>query len=230
MLTNITSLEVPCGWKDLIREESSKNYFRSLISFIQQEREAGKIIYPRDEEILQALLLTPLETVKVVILGQDPYHGPNQAHGLSFSVKPGGKFPPSLTNIFKELEDDMGILKPANGYLRSWADEGVLLLNAVLTVESGKPQSHKNLGWEIFTDKIIETINNSLHGVIYLLWGADAKKKLTMIDSSKHFILHASHPSPLSAYRGFLGCKHFSKTNDILRKNGRKAVNWGIIN
>lgn len=215
-------------WKEVLQGEKDSDYFRKLMNFIERERALGKIIYPKAAEVFSALSSTPFEGVKVVIIGQDPYHGPNQAHGLCFSVKPGVSFPPSLVNIFKELSSDLGIPMPQNGHLEKWALQGVLLLNAVLTVEAGRPQSHSNIGWERFTDRIIKEINDRRKGVVFLLWGSQAIQKAKEVDTSKHFILTAPHPSPLSAHRGFLGCKHFSKTNEILKKLGRPEVDWSL--
>ncbi len=184
-------------------------------------------IYPSQSDIFNALKYTPLEEVKVVIIGQDPYHGPKQAHGLSFSVLPGITPPPSLKNIFLELKNDLGISIPNHGCLINWAKQGVLLLNAVLTVESGKPQSHANIGWEHFTDKIIQVLNDKKNGLVFLLWGAYAQRKGEIIDPTKHYILKAAHPSPFSV-KGFLSCRHFSKTNEILKKMNKTPINWDL--
>ncbi|MEQ4987711.1 uracil-DNA glycosylase [Proteus sp. fly-1089] len=214
-------------WHDVIGAEKEKPYFHQIMSQVAQQREAGKIIYPPQEDVFNAFRFTPFENVNVVILGQDPYHGPNQAHGLSFSVRPGVPAPPSLVNMYKELEKEYPDFKrPNHGYLESWAKQGVLLLNTVLTVEKGQAHSHANYGWEIFTDAVIEQINQRREGVIFLLWGAHAQKKGRFIDTKKHVILKAPHPSPLSAHRGFLGCGHFKQANDILQQQGRTPINW----
>lgn len=215
-------------WKSLLGQEKEQPYFKKILEFIQSERQKGKIIYPAQENIFNALKLTPYENVKVVILGQDPYHGPHQAHGLSFSVLPGIKPPPSLMNIFQELHNDLQIPRPQHGCLEKWARQGVLLLNASLTVEAGKPQSHANIGWERFTDHIIKRLNEHPQRIVFLLWGAYAQKKINLINPLKHTVLTSTHPSPLSAYRGFLGCKHFSKTNKILTEKGRLAIDWSL--
>lgn len=214
-------------WDDIIGREQQQAYFTETLSFVANERQQGKIIYPPAEDVFNAFKYTALNDIKVVILGQDPYHGPDQAHGLSFSVRPGVPAPPSLVNMYKELEKDIaGFTRPTHGYLESWARQGVLLLNTVLTVEKGKAHSHAHLGWETFTDKIINEINQQRNGVIFLLWGSHAQKKSRFIDSHKHHILKAPHPSPLSAYRGFLGCGHFSQTNQILQQQGLNPINW----
>lgn len=214
-------------WDDIIGREQQQAYFIETLSFVANERQQGKIIYPPAEDVFNAFKYTALNDVNVVILGQDPYHGPDQAHGLSFSVRPGVPAPPSLVNMYKELEKDIaGFTRPTHGYLESWARQGVLLLNTVLTVEKGKAHSHAYLGWETFTDKIINEINQQRNGVIFLLWGSHAQKKGRFIDSHKHHILKAPHPSPLSAYRGFLGCGHFSQTNQILQQQGLNPINW----
>ncbi|MCB0317339.1 MAG: uracil-DNA glycosylase [Bdellovibrionales bacterium] len=220
--------ELPLTWADVLKEEKGKKYFKDTLAFVEQERSGGKIIYPPNAEVFNALSLTPFSDVKAVILGQDPYHGAGQAHGLCFSVCKGIAKPPSLINIFKELESDLGISPPNHGCLESWAKEGVLLLNTVLTVEAGKPQSHQNKGWEIFTDRIIDELNQRRDGLVFLLWGSSAKQKAQKVDQSRHLVLSAPHPSPLSAHRGFLGCKHFSKANKHLTENGIQAINWAI--
>lgn len=215
-------------WQSVLSEEKQKDYFKKIVEFVDKERSQGKIIYPERTNIFSALKLTPFDKVKVVILGQDPYHGPRQAHGLSFSVKPGIKPPPSLVNIFKELHSDLGIPRPKHGSLQKWAEQGVLLLNASLTVEAGKPQSHAHIGWYQLTDKIIESLNHHPDTIVYLLWGASAQKKEHLIDKTKHKVLKAPHPSPLSASRGFLGCKHFSKANKLLEACGRTPIDWSL--
>ena len=215
-------------WTEVLSSEFESEYYKNLRDFVKAERAKGKEIYPPDQEIFKALSLTPLESVKVVILGQDPYHGPNQAHGLCFSVKPGVRPPPSLLNIFKEIGDDLGIAPPPHGYLEKWARQGVLLLNAVLSVQAGLAGSHQNMGWEKFTDRVIEIINSERTGVVFLLWGSHAQKKGAIIDPIRHHILKAPHPSPLSAHRGFFGCKHFSTTNEILVKQGKTPIDWNL--
>ncbi len=192
------------------------------------KKKMGKKIFPREEDVFTALELTSFKDVKVVILGQDPYHGENQAHGLAFSVKKGIPKPPSLVNIFKELQSDLGLLPPEHGCLEDWARQGVLLLNTVLTVEESKPGSHHGKGWEIFTDRIIQILNQKKDHLVFILWGSPAQKKITMLDEKKHLILKSPHPSPLSSYRGFFGSKPFSKTNDYLNKNGLKMIDWKI--
>ena len=219
------------NWNEFLNSELRKPYLVDSLDYIKKEREKGIHIYPEDNDIFNAFKLTDLRDIKVVILGQDPYHGPNQAHGLCFSVLPEIKIPPSLRNIYKELQSDIDkFVIPDHGYLQFWARQGVFLLNTVLTVEEGKAHSHKNLGWETFTDRVIQIINDELSNIVFLLWGTHAQNKCMNIDESKHHILKASHPSPLSAYRGFFGCKHFSKTNDILTKNNKKPINWHISN
>ncbi len=220
--------DLPDSWKNVLGLEFEKDYMKSLKQFLLAEISAKKIIYPHGSEIFSALKSTPYDKVRAVILGQDPYHGEGQAHGMSFSVKKGTKLPPSLKNIFKELENDLNIPPSTHGYLKSWADQGVLLLNTVLTVEAGLANSHKNKGWEIFTDKIIEALNQRNEPLIFLLWGTPAQSKKEMIDHKKHFILQAPHPSPLSAYRGFFGCRHFSKSNKILRELNLPEINWAL--
>lgn len=217
----------PLTWQQVITAEREKPYFQQIEHFVAAEREFGKAIYPPEAEVFSALDSTPLEQVKVVILGQDPYHGPEQAHGLSFSVRPGIKVPPSLANMYKELATDIpGFTAPEHGYLQGWAEQGVLLLNTVLTVEQGKAHSHAKIGWETFTDRLIEVINQQCEGVVFLLWGAHAQKKGKKIDTARHHVLHSAHPSPLSAYRGFFGCKHFSQTNKLLEQMNKSPINW----
>lgn len=214
------------NWKTLLHEEKKSPYFQALLERIRQAQASGQTVYPCNEDIFNAFKLTPFDSLKVVILGQDPYHGPNQAHGLSFSVKDGIKKPPSLLNIFKELHRDLGITIPESGCLTSWAKQGVLLLNETLTVTQGEPGSHQNWGWSTFTEKVIKTINHEAQGIIFLLWGSHAQKHRTLIHDEKHYILTTTHPSPLSAHRGFLGCGHFSKTNDLLKAQGKEPINW----
>ncbi|WP_145546525.1 uracil-DNA glycosylase [Yersinia intermedia] len=214
-------------WHDVIGLEKEQPYFKDTLAYVTAARSAGKTIYPAQKDVFNAFRLTELDQVKVVILGQDPYHGPNQAHGLSFSVLPGVPAPPSLVNMYKELATDIpGFERPNHGFLQSWAEQGVLLLNTVLTVEAGNAHSHANLGWETFTDKVIAALNEHRDGVIFLLWGAHAQKKGRIIDTQCHFILKAPHPSPLSAHRGFLGCKHFSQANQLLKQQGQQPIDW----
>ncbi len=217
-------------WQDVISEQQQQEYFQQTLAFVQQERDAGKVIFPPQSDVFNAFEMTPLNQVKVVILGQDPYHGLGQAHGLCFSVLPEIKTPPSLVNIYKELAQDIdGFSIPPHGYLQSWAEQGVLLLNTVLTVEQGKAHSHAKCGWETFTDKIIAQLNDSEEKIIFLLWGAHAQKKGKMICRDKHHVLVAPHPSPLSAHRGFFGCGHFSRVNQILDTMGKTKINWQPI-
>nr|WP_239094013.1 uracil-DNA glycosylase [Bacillus sp. B15-48] len=214
-------------WKERLKEEFTKSYYIKLENFLKEEYRT-KTIYPEKEAIFNALNFTDYHDVKVVLLGQDPYHGPHQAHGLSFSVKQGVKIPPSLRNIFKELHEDLGCEIPTHGYLKKWADQGVLLLNTVLTVREGAAHSHKGQGWEEFTDRIISLLNEREKPVIFLLWGKPAQVKLKQINQEKHIVLTSAHPSPLSANRGFFGSKPFSQINAILRGNGEKEIDWQI--
>lgn len=220
--------ESPLTWADILAAEKQQAYFKEILSFVEAERAGGKIIYPPNSDVFNALAFTPLTNVKVVIIGQDPYHGPHQAHGLCFSVKAPTPPPPSLVNIFLELKNDIGIERPNHGDLESWARQGVLLLNAVLTVEEGKPGSHANKGWERFTSKIIEELNARKEHLVFLLWGAYAQKKAESVDRSRHLVLTAPHPSPLSAHRGFLGCKHFSQANAYLTQHGLEPIDWTL--
>lgn len=213
-------------WKTFLSGEKEQPYFQKALQYVQQRRAAGIAVYPPASDVFNAFKYTSFEKVSVVILGQDPYHGPGQAHGLSFSVPRNKPFPPSLQNIFKELRRDVGTPYPTSGCLESWAQQGVLLLNTTLTVEEGKPQSHAEIGWSIFTDKVISILNEEKEGLIFLLWGAYAQRKAAMIDPIRHHILMAPHPSPLSAHRGFLGCGHFSKTNELLAKQGLPPISW----
>ena len=212
-------------WDEILGEEFEKPYFNDLIDFLKKEYQT-KVIYPPREEIFAALKLTSFADTRVVIIGQDPYHGKGQAHGLCFSVKDGVKPPPSLKNIFKELEDDVGRPISNCGELSYWAKQGVLMINTVLTVREGEPTSHKGMGWEIFTDSVIEKLNQKDTPVVFLLWGAHAEKKARLITNPLHQKLVSGHPSPLSAYRGFFGCRHFSKTNNILTDNGMSPIKW----
>jgi uracil-DNA glycosylase len=216
------------SWKTPLLPEFNADYMAALKSFLVAEKAVGKVIYPKSTEWFRALDLTPLDKVRVVILGQDPYHGPGQAHGLCFSVQPGVRPPPSLLNIFKELEADLGLPRPGHGFLEHWAKQGVLLLNSVLTVEAAKAASHSQKGWERFTDAIIRTVNAKADPVVFMLWGAYAQKKAAVVDSSRHLVLKAAHPSPLSAHNGFLGCKHFSLCNRFLVSHGQTPIDWSL--
>lgn len=216
-------------WRDALSDALNEASFIQLQHFIKAEREAGKIIFPDEQHVFNAFELTKLDDVKVVVLGQDPYHGAGQAHGLSFSVQDGVAIPPSLRNIYKEIADDVyanEIEMPTSGNLEHWAKQGVLLLNAVLTVEEAQPNSHQDKGWEAFTDAVIRCVSEQCDGVIFLLWGAYAKKKKALIDVSRHHILMSAHPSPLSAYRGFLGCHHFSQLNQLLVAQDKSEIQW----
>lgn len=217
------------SWQNFLQQQQQQEYFEQLQSYVANARQQGKVVYPPEEDVFSAFTATPLDQVKVVILGQDPYHGPDQAHGLSFSVKPGVKTPPSLANMYKELATDIdGFTIPDHGYLQSWAEQGVLLLNTVLTVEQGNAHSHAKIGWETFTDKVIEHIDQECEGVIFLLWGAHAQKKGKKINTQKHHVLKSAHPSPLSAYRGFFGCQHFSQTNTLLQAMNKTPITWQV--
>ncbi|UPQ88490.1 uracil-DNA glycosylase [Vibrio sinaloensis] len=216
-------------WHDVIGAEKQQHYFQQTLAFVEGERASGKVVFPPAEDVFNAFKTTEFSDVKVVILGQDPYHGQGQAHGLCFSVLPGIKTPPSLVNIYKELAQDIaGFEIPQHGYLQSWAEQGVLLLNTVLTVEQGKAHSHAKAGWETFTDKVIEALNVHQNGVVFLLWGAHAQKKGRFIDRSKHHVLTGPHPSPLSAHRGFFGCGHFSETNRYLVEQQKTPIEWQL--
>jgi uracil-DNA glycosylase len=215
-------------WKAPLLPEFQAEYMVQLLAFLAAEKEAGKQIFPKDGEWFRALNLTPLDKVRVVILGQDPYHGPGQAHGLCFSVKPGVRPPPSLLNIYKELQSDVGIPRATHGFLEHWAQQGVLLLNSVLTVEMAKAASHQKHGWEQFTDAVIRLVNAKDDPVVFMLWGAYAQKKAVFVDAEKHLVLTAAHPSPLSAHNGFLGCRHFSKCNAFLEGKGLPPIDWAL--
>lgn len=222
-------IQLDPSWMAVVGQEFEKPYMQDLRTFLKQEKASGKTLFPSSENIFKAFNSTPFDQVKVVLLGQDPYHGVGQAHGLSFSVQPGVAMPPSLLNIFKEIQDDIGVPMPSHGSLQSWADQGVLLLNATLTVEQGKAGSHQKKGWEMFTDKAIEALSREREGLVFLLWGAYAQKKDALIDSSKHLVLKSPHPSPLSARRGFFGSKHFSKTNEWLQARGESPIDWSLV-
>ena len=222
----MSRLKIEDSWKEILLSELNSTYMQNLSRFLREQITLGKIIYPPGRQIFNAFNKTPFPKVKVVILGQDPYHGESQAHGLSFSVKESIKKPPSLQNIFKELQDDINIKIPSNGNLEKWANQGVLLLNSCLTVEKGKPGSHKNKGWEIFTDYILKQINSKKSNVVFILWGKYARDKKSFIDDSKHCIIESAHPSPYSAHNGFFGSKPFSKTNCYLKKKGLDPIFW----
>ncbi|CUX97470.1 uracil-DNA glycosylase [Candidatus Hoaglandella endobia] len=214
-------------WRDALAQEKTLPYFQQTLAFVARERAAGVTIYPPSKDVFNAFRFTELGEVKVVILGQDPYYGPNQAHGLSFSVKPGVPTPPSLMNIYKELAGDIpSFVMPNHGYLKSWALQGIMLLNTVLTVEAGKAHSHASLGWQKFTVKVINVLNTYRAGIIFLLWGSHAQKTSAIIDHKRHHVLKTFHPSPLSAHRGFFGCHHFSKTNELLVQQGQQPIVW----
>lgn len=216
-------------WKQQLTEEFDKPYFSALMQFLAQEKENGKTIFPKENNIFNAYNSTPFNKVKVVIIGQDPYHGTNQAHGLSFSVQNGIKPPPSLVNIYKEIKNNYPDFEiPNHGNLETWAKQGVLLLNSILTVEANKAASHQKRGWENFTDASISKISKNREGIIFLLWGNFAQQKANLIDEQRHFILKAAHPSPFSAYNGFFGCQHFEKANQLLKQQGKEAINWQL--
>ena len=225
-----SQIQMEPGWKHHLLEEFGKPYMADLKDFLRREVSNRKLVYPKGSEYFNAFNSTPFDKVKVVMLGQDPYHGPDQAHGLCFSVPHGVALPPSLINIFKEIQSDLG-LSPAefkHGNLKAWADQGVLLLNSVLTVEAGRAASHQGKGWEVFTDRAIAALNEKREHLVFMLWGAYAQKKGAVIDESRHLVLTAPHPSPLSAHRGFLGCRHFSKANDYLIRHGMAPVDWRL--
>jgi uracil-DNA glycosylase len=215
-------------WKKVLKDEFKKPYFYQLVNHIKTERSLGRTIYPSGSQIFHAFEATPFDKVKIVILGQDPYHGPGQAHGLSFSVPPGISSPPSLQNIFKELEADTGMRCPSHGHLEHWARQGVLLLNASLTVRAGEPMSHAKIGWHLFTDTVIQKVSQLKEHVVFFLWGKFAQEKMVLIDANRHLLLKAAHPSPLSAHNGFFGCRHFSKANDYLAANGIDPIDWSL--
>ncbi len=216
------------GWKTNLLDQFNSEYFISLKNFIYSEKAEGKTVYPPAKYIFAAFDLTPFEKVKVVLLGQDPYHGAGQAHGLCFSVPEGVAPPPSLVNIFKELKTDLGIAPPKHGNLQKWARQGVLLLNATLTVRANSPGSHQHKGWENFTDEVIRLLSSQKSGLVFLLWGKYAQAKEALIDKTKHYVLKAAHPSPFSADSGFFGCRHFSKTNEILAQQGKEPIDWKL--
>ena len=219
-------IELESSWKEKLIDEFNKEYMHSLRDFLKKEKSERKVIFPPGKKIFSALNLTSFQNVKAVILGQDPYHGYNQAHGLSFSVEYGIKTPPSLNNIFKELASDLNIEKPNHGNLEKWSKQGVLMLNSILTVEKSKPGSHANRGWEVFTDRILFLLNSSKNNLVFILWGKKAQEKGHFIDSDRHMIIKSTHPSPYSANNGFLGSKPFSRTNQYLKKNNIKEIDW----
>ncbi|WP_148861929.1 uracil-DNA glycosylase [Marinobacter fonticola] len=216
------------GWLERLDDEFEKPYMQALGAFLADEEQAGKVLFPARHHCFNALNSTPFDKVRVVILGQDPYHGPGQAHGLCFSVRPDVRTPPSLVNIFKEIDSELGIRPPDHGCLQPWADQGVLLLNAVLTVVQGQAGAHQGRGWEHFTDQVIELINQERENVVFLLWGSYAQKKGRIIDRERHLVLQGPHPSPLSAHRGFFGCGHFRQANDWLAEKGRPSIDWQL--
>lgn len=223
----MADVQLEQGWLTHLQPEFDSDYMQNLRQFLLEQKQAKKIVYPRGNHIFAALNTTPLDQVKVVILGQDPYHGPGQAHGLSFSVPDGVRPPPSLQNIYKEIASDLGLTNvPQSGNLMGWAQQGVLLLNSVLTVEAHQAGSHQGKGWEVFTDRVIEVLSQERSGLVFMLWGSYAQKKGQVIDIEKHLVLKAPHPSPLSAHRGFLGCKHFSACNEYLSNQGEAPINW----
>lgn len=215
-------------WNELLKDQKQSQHFQSVMQYVAENRQQGKTIYPENSKVFEAFRLTEFDDIRVVILGQDPYHGPNQAHGLCFSVNKGVPIPPSLKNIYKELEQDLGLKMPNHGFLQDWAHQGVFLLNTVLTVEAGNANSHRGKGWEQFTDFVIQTISEHSEHVVFLLWGSPAQKKMALIDQQKHTVLTSVHPSPLSAYRGFLGCRHFSQTNAALITHQQSPIDWTI--
>lgn len=224
------SVQIEESWKEVLEGEFEKEYMLNLKAFLQKEKQEGKVVFPPGNMIFNAFNHTPFDKVKVVILGQDPYHGQGQAHGLSFSVQKGVTIPPSLRSIYKELKNDIETFTiPAHGELTKWADEGVLMLNATLTVRKGEPASHHNKGWERFTDEAIRQLSEKRKGLVFLLWGKNAQAKIPLIDDSKHFVLKAAHPSPYSADHGFFGCRHFSKTNKLLKDQGLEEIDWQIV-
>ena len=225
---DVTGLELPAAWQDVLGAETQKPYFAKLEEFVAQERHKQTVYPPVGQEFAALEAVAPAE-VKVFILGQDPYHGPGQAHGMAFSVRPGVPSPPSLANIFRELRDDLGVPTPSNGYLMGWAKQGVLLLNSVLTVRRGEANSHKSKGWEKFTDAVIQSVSDGPNPVVFVLWGNYAQKKEKLIDTSRHTIIKSVHPSPLSAHNGFFGSKPFSQINEVLEKNGRAPIDWGEL-
>ena len=224
----MAEVQIAPSWKKVLADQFNEPYFEGITAFLKKEKAEGKTIYPPGPLIFNAFNTTPFNKVKAVILGQDPYHGPKQAHGLSFSVQRGIAPPPSLVNIFKEMMDDVGIDQPTHGNLEHWAEQGVMLLNASLTVEAHKPNSHAKIGWHQFTDAVIERISEEHEAVVFMLWGKFAQSKGELVDKKKHLILTAAHPSPFSAHHGFFGCRHFSKANHWLEKKGLDAIDWSV--
>lgn len=222
------NVKIEESWKNVLKAEFSKSYFENIVAFLKTEKAQGKIIYPPGSLIFNAFEKTPFNKLKVLLLGQDPYHGQGQAMGLSFSVPKGIRQPPSLINIFKELHDDVGTPIPTTGDLTPWAEQGVMLLNAALTVRAGEPNSHAKTGWHQFTDAVIKKVSDEKEGIVFLLWGAFAHQKQELIDQSKHHVLKAAHPSPYSADKGFFGCRHFSKTNEYLVKQKQQPIDWAL--
>ena len=222
------AIQLEPSWLARLAPEFEQTYMQDLRTFLRAEKQAGKRIFPAGKEYFNAFSHTPLDKVKVVILGQDPYHGEGQAHGLCFSVKPGVAVPPSLKNIYKEIHAELGLPIPTHGHLTAWADQGVLLLNAVLSVECARAASHQGKGWETFTDRVIDVVNREREGVVFMLWGSYAQRKGALIDSQRHCVLKAPHPSPLSAHRGFFGCGHFAAANDYLRGRGETPIDWSL--
>jgi len=225
-MENAREIRLEASWKDRLADEFAQPYMQRLRAFLLERRRAGATIYPPGRLIFNALDSTPFDRVKVVVIGQDPYHGPGQAHGLCFSVPEGIAPPPSLLNIFREIGDDVGGQRPPHGNLQAWADQGVLLLNAVLTVERGHAGAHQGQGWERFTDRIVDELNRAAEGLVFMLWGSHAQRKGAAVDTRRHLVLKAPHPSPLSAHRGFFGCRHFSKANAWLDRQGRRPIDW----
>jgi len=224
----MANVQIEESWKEVLKDEFSKVYFENIVAFLKTEKEKGKVIYPKGADIFNAFNFTPFDAVKVVIIGQDPYHNPNQAMGLSFSVNDGIAPPPSLVNIYKEIKEDLNIPIPNTGNLSKWAKQGVLMLNASLTVEANQPNSHSKIGWHQFTDAVIQKVSEQKEKVVFLLWGKFAQGKESLIDAKQHLILNAAHPSPFSAYNGFFGCKHFSKTNEWLKANKMQTIDWNL--
>jgi uracil-DNA glycosylase len=224
----MSQVKIEESWKVELANEFEQPYFQTLIQFLKNEKAAGKIIYPPGSQIFNAFEKTPFKNVKVVILGQDPYHNPHEAMGLSFSVPKGIKIPPSLQNIYKEIKSDLGLSIPSHGDLTSWSEQGVFLLNAMLTVRQGDAGSHQKIGWQFFTDAVIKKLSEDSEGIVFMLWGNFAKKKKELIDTTKHLVLEAAHPSPLAG-GAFFGCQHFSKANQYLNERGKSEINWGII-
>ncbi|MEM6261294.1 MAG: uracil-DNA glycosylase [Bacteroidota bacterium] len=221
-------VQIEDSWKQVLRGEFSKAYFQQLKYFLLQEKKEGKVIYPAGKNIFHAFNTTPFDKVKVVVIGQDPYHGPGQAHGLSFSVQPGVAVPPSLRNIYKELQEDVGFQPPNHGFLDAWAQQGVLMLNAILTVRHKEAGSHRGKGWELFTDAAIKALNDHREKLVFLLWGSFAQQKGGMVDETRHLVLKAAHPSPFAAHKGFFGCRHFSKTNEYVQLHGQEPIDWQL--